>query len=526
MTVTQVIPAVFSCLILVFYVVWNDKRLLKIPEAALYFSPKRISPTDARELADRLAASAPLSTKEVLPPKTGRRYIIVGGGGFLGAWIAAKLLQRGENPQNIRILDLHPPANYVVRDALAQGLQFVKVDVTDAAATDAAFKLPWSVSVPRTGISVFHAAANIRFFERHLELLDRSTKVNVEGTKNVVKAARGAGADVLVYTSSGAIGLHSTRLFLWPWEKEPENFVQVIDDDDSRYPKKHEEFFSNYAASKIQGERLIRASDKLLTGDSPGQVIRTGCIRPGNGVFGPRGDMNCGAWLVRRHNPSWAHNVVQSFNYVENCAAAHLCYEARLIELQSSTSNNPDIGGDAFVVADPGPPPTYGDLYTIMGTMTNDECTFPYVSTTALMLLAIIIETYYRFQQALVRKGSRLAKYFPAVKGDLMAIQPSIFPLVTTHMIFDDSRARLPPEEGGLGYTGLWTSAEGVHQTVEEFKSGVGLSDRRSNDAGFQLGFDKVRFWKAKKEGKGVELGTLSSAPMPGVIATNVSIKV
>ena len=67
---------------------------------------------------------------------------------------------------------------------------------------------------------------------------------------------------VLVYTSSGSVSIQRARLWLWPWEKQPLLSVQTIDDDDSRLPRRHEEMFSNYAASKLKADKLIRAADR------------------------------------------------------------------------------------------------------------------------------------------------------------------------------------------------------------------------------------------------------------------------
>ncbi|KAF8994047.1 hypothetical protein BDQ17DRAFT_1331334 [Cyathus striatus] len=476
-----------SVALLVLYIKFNDARLRSIPEDALSFSPMRCTPEHVRRTARRLAAS-PISLRDQLPPKTGRRYIIVGGGGFLGSWIAALLLERGEHPANIRLLDLNPPVNYVVKDALNKGVQYVKVDVSDYNALEAAFTAPWADDVkpgePQSEISIFHTAANIRFYERYEEFLDRSAKVNVDGTENVINAARVIGATVLVYTSSGSVGLWRTRLLLWPWEKTPERVLQVVNDDDSLLPKKHDQFFSNYAVTKRMGERLVRAADGSSSGES---VLRTGCLRPGNGIFGPRGDILCGAYLVRQTNPTWIENIIQSFVYVENCALAHLCYEQRLVELQAG-SKNPDIGGQAFCISDPGPIPTYGDVYTTLETLTDGECHFPSMSPTGMLLIAYIFEWIYRTRNALSQSSySFLANILPKIQGDLVNLQPSLFFLTEVHLIFDDSRARLPPEQGGLGYRGAWTTFEGLHKTVEEYKSGVGKSDTRSAKAGVSL---------------------------------------
>lgn len=450
-------------------------------------------------------------------------------GGFLGGWIVTKLLQRGEEPHRIRLLDLAPPTNHEVKSALSKGVEYIKVDMTDAAALEAAFKATWSAppnstrKQPETEITVFHTAANIRFYERHENVFERSTRVNVRGTQNVIAASRAAGATVLIYTSSGSVGVHSTRFLRWPWEAEPARFVQVINDDDARLPTRHEQFFSNYAASKIQAERLVRAADQTPTGTTRHRsVLRTGCIRPGNGVFGPRGDMLCGAYLVRRTNPTWIQAVAQSFCYVENCAAAHLCYEARLVELLEGAAH-PDIGGQAFCVADPGTTPTYGDVYTTLETLTGGECHFPILSPTAMLLFAHAVECYYRAHHALVAGGWRLAALLPAVKGDIINLQPSLFSLTSVHLIFDDSRARMAPEKGGLGYSGAWTTLEGLHRTVEEHKSGIGRSETRSDTAGVSFSFG-FKFLKADKGKASAKVSSRVNDVIPGVPPMEVDL--
>ncbi|KAG6831436.1 hypothetical protein H0H92_010649 [Tricholoma furcatifolium] len=500
--------------ILFLYARLNNHRLLSLPEEALAFSPTRWTPKLVRERAAGLAKSSPITLKEQLPPKTGRRYIVVGGGGFLGGWIVASLLERGEDPKAIRILDLRPPVRPDLIDAQNQGVEFMEVDVSDAAAVEAAFTAKWPSTLPSPlpELTVFHTAANIRFYERFEMFLPSSVKVNVRGTQNVVNSARSAGANILVYTSSGSVAVRRSQFFLWPWQKEPKFFVQVINDDEAALPKRHDQFFSNYAATKLQADRIVRAADRSKTSD--GKVLRTGCIRPGNGVFGPRGDMLCGAYLVRQTNPTWIANIMQSFCYVENCALAHLCYEQRLLELQTG-STNPDIGGQAFVVADPGPVPTYGDVYTALETLTDGECNFPILPPTLMLSIATIIEGYYVARHLIAENlGSTFARLLPPLNGDIINLQPSLFALTSVHLIFDDSRARLPPEKGGLGYQGVWNTFEGLYKTVDEHRSGVGRTGRRSDLAGISLGFGLGKAQKAVAEANDVVVDGLGVDPV------------
>jgi nucleoside-diphosphate-sugar epimerase len=221
------------------------------------------------------------------------------------------LLHRGESPANIRILDLRRPTRPDLKEGQASLVDFVQCDISNSDSVYSAFLAPWpSDADTNAPLTVFHTAANIRFYERHPALLLRSAHINIGGTQNVIDACRAAGASVLIYTSSGSVAVRNTRFLLWPWEKSPERFVQSFSDTDKEMPSAHDEFFANYAYTKIKAEELMKAADGTTTN---GVTLRTGAIRPGNGVYGPGGDLLCGAFLVRRVNPTWIDNVVENF---------------------------------------------------------------------------------------------------------------------------------------------------------------------------------------------------------------------
>ena len=274
------------------------------------------------------------------------------------------------------------------------------------------------------------------------------------------------------------------------------------DDVNSRMPRRHEEMFSNYAASKIKAERLVRAADRTpLAGSAEGrmgrgrarpQLLRTGCLRPGNGIFGTGGDILCGAYLARQVNPSWAHDSLQNFIYVENASLAHFCYERRLIE-KAQGSPNPDIGGQAFGIVDAGPPLTCGDVYTVLTTLTDGRTVFPRLSATAMFALAHVLEGLYLLRSFAASSSNpflrRLGQFVPAPTGDLVNLQPSLFFLTMVHLIWDDSRARTPPERGGLGYEPQWTTLAALCKLVAEHKKANGRFEARSMSGGISLGF-------------------------------------
>ncbi|KAI9444293.1 hypothetical protein H4582DRAFT_1920651 [Lactarius indigo] len=82
------------------------------------------------------------------------------------------------------------------------------------------------------------------------------------------------------------------------------------------------------------------------------------------------GDILCDAYLARQVNPSLAQEVLQNFIYVENASLAHFCYERRLIETARGSPNS-NLGGQTFCIVDDGPPTTYGDVYTVLATLTD-----------------------------------------------------------------------------------------------------------------------------------------------------------
>ena len=405
--------------------------------------------------------------------------------GFLGGWIVIHLLQRGEDPKRIRILDIRPPQRSDLRQGAALEVDFVQVDITNSQSVDAAFSKPWSASLSDVPgehppeITVFHTAATIRFYERHPSLLPLSENVNLKGTQNVVEASRRIGVSALVYTSSGSVGVKRTRFWLWPWEKEPNLFTQVINDDEDQLPRRHDQFFSNYAISKLKAERYVRKADRTRSGSG---VIRVGCLRPGNGVFGPGGDLLVSWLLTKQINPTWIPTIMQSFTYVENCSLAHLLYEERLIDIQKGTTN-PDIGGQAFCIADSGPTPTYEDIYKALSLLSNGQSTFVYLSPSLLLAISHLVEAYYLTRHFLIIAAtptlSWLGRLLPPVEGEIIFLQPSIFALTNVHLIFDDSRARAPPEKGGLGYGNSCTTMDGVCKVNIEHVKGVGQGSKR-----------------------------------------------
>lgn len=194
-----------------------------------------------------------------------------------------QLLARGQHPKTIRIVDfqkLHRPDMLASPAAEAD---FVQTDISSLASTELAFSKPWDLSVAHLPLTVFHTAAVIVPSDRSKLVYGFCEAVNVRGTRHVVDAARRAGADILVSTTSGSISIRSVECWVPPlrmWSSWPTNFWQVLDEADFFRPlRPHEEFFANYPFSKATAERLVC--------DANAADFKTGCIRPANGVWHP-----------------------------------------------------------------------------------------------------------------------------------------------------------------------------------------------------------------------------------------------
>ncbi|PWY76463.1 NAD(P)-binding protein [Aspergillus sclerotioniger CBS 115572] len=447
------IAAVSGLVLLYLYHV--NRGMNHMPDDILRLTPHRWT-TEEIQAAYEEAIRNPVDVRKSLPPTQNRRYIVVGGSGLVGSWMARHLLMRGEDPSAIRILDLAVPP----RDLLNQGIAFVKTDITDEKAAIDAFAQPWPESVADQPLTVFHNAAVIRPGERHKAFLPRCRNVNVNGTVNVLNAAKKAGASCFVSTSSGSICIHRPSFWIAPWHKTPKNFVQVINDSHP-VPQTHDQFFSNYAASKAEAERIVRAAD------DPSNNFRTGCIRPANGIYGI-GDTDgslTGSYLRNGGSPSWLSNIVHNFVSAENVSIAHLAYEHCLIN--NHTNNLPNIGGQAFLITDPNPPPTYRDIYLLMHTLSKTPANFPPIPAVPFLLLSYLSEWYALLQ-------CWYASWLPRLSETMEKLQPGLFGIICVHFVVDDGRARMAPAQGGLGYVSPITTLYGMCKDLEAWNEKVG----------------------------------------------------
>jgi nucleoside-diphosphate-sugar epimerase len=216
------------------------------------------------------------------------KALVTGGGGFLGRRIVELLLAEGHDVRFIA------RQRYPQVEALgAHGLQ---VDLLDTGRLREALD---GVDV------VFHAAGKTGFWGSREEYV----AVNVEGTSNLLEAARAAGVRKLVFTSTPSV---------------------VGYDGDARgiseapYATVHLSF---YPYSKAIAEQRVLAAN--------GPTLATVALRP-HLIFGP-GDRHLLPRVVRNAHAGRmvmvgdGSNVVD-MTYVDNAAWAHLDAERALID--------------------------------------------------------------------------------------------------------------------------------------------------------------------------------------------------
>lgn len=177
------------------------------------------------------------------------RYLITGGAGFIGSHIAEALLDRGESVRVFDNLATGRKSNLAVFKGWAE---FIEGDLRDLDNVRSAVK---GVEV------VFHQGA-LASVPRSIADPVRSLETNINGTQNILLAARDAGVRRVVYASSSSV--YGDTPTLPKREDMPTNPM------------------SPYALHKLTGELLCGIFTRIYK-------LETVSLRYFN-VFGPRQD--------------------------------------------------------------------------------------------------------------------------------------------------------------------------------------------------------------------------------------------
>jgi UDP-glucose 4-epimerase len=152
---------------------------------------------------------------------SGQRFLVTGGGGFIGRYVVEQLTQRGAR---VRICDVPGKGEHL---AQRTGAEFVAVDI----------RKPDEVRRAVEGVDgIFHMA--VLALNPSSENPRLCLEVNLDGTFNVLEACHLAGAKKVVFSSASSV------------------YGDTLEIMDENHPLKAKTI---YGASKIAGEALLRA---------------------------------------------------------------------------------------------------------------------------------------------------------------------------------------------------------------------------------------------------------------------------
>jgi UDP-glucose 4-epimerase len=181
------------------------------------------------------------------------RALVTGGAGFIGSNLVDALLARGDEVAVID--DLSTGRRENLASAIGSGAVLHEADIRDAA-------LMRSLVAEVTPDVIFHLAAQIDV-RKSVEDMTHDSRINVEGTINVLEAARAAGVGRVVNTSTGGAIYGETENLPTPEDQPPA-------------PK------APYGQSKYAAEGYCELERRLYG-------LSTVTLRYGN-VYGPRQD--------------------------------------------------------------------------------------------------------------------------------------------------------------------------------------------------------------------------------------------
>jgi UDP-glucose 4-epimerase len=176
------------------------------------------------------------------------KVAVTGGSGFIGSNLAGELVKN----HDVAIIDNLSTGRIENLDYICDKIEFIQGSVTNLNLLKKAFK---------GADTVFHQAA-IPSVQRSVDNPIASNKANIDGTLNVLVAAKDCGVRKVVYASSSSV-YGDTPTLPKKEEMKPN-------------PK------SPYAVSKLAGEYYCRVFSEVYG-------LKTACLRYFN-VYGPRQD--------------------------------------------------------------------------------------------------------------------------------------------------------------------------------------------------------------------------------------------
>ena len=229
------------------------------------------------------------------------RYIVTGGGGFVGRALCFALRSQGHEVLSLS-RSLYP-------ELIERGVTCTQVDL--GSPTQDLSKLFAGAH------AVFHTAAKVDMWGRYEDFF----KANVVATRNIIAACRAAKVRKLIYTSSpSVIAGHGD--------------LRGVDESEP-YPHAHS---AHYPATKAIAEREVLAANDA--------ELFTVSLRP-HLIFGP-GDHNFVPTILQRARANKLVRVGNGLNmsdlcFIDDCVQAHL-------NACDMLDKNPDCRGRAYFI--------------------------------------------------------------------------------------------------------------------------------------------------------------------------------
>lgn len=173
-----------------------------------------------------------------------KKVLVTGGAGFIGSHLVQRLL---EHHYQVRVLD---DFRYGSRAWLPKNIDIIEGDIANIQTCEKAMK---DID------GIFHCAAMSRAAPSHHHI-EECTRTNVQGTQNILSAAKNAGVKKIIYSGSSTY-----------YGSQP--------------PPHHEtntksQFLNYYALTKYMGEKICLFFDEIF--DLPCIILRY------FNVYGPR----------------------------------------------------------------------------------------------------------------------------------------------------------------------------------------------------------------------------------------------
>jgi dihydroflavonol-4-reductase len=233
--------------------------------------------------------------------------LVTGAAGFLGSHVARQLVARGDS---VRVLLRPSSSNRAIADL---SLEYVTGDLRDAASLERAM----------AGVRhVYHVAADYRLWAKNPQDIYDS---NVGGTKNLLTAAKNAGVELLIYTSTVATIAVDRHLGDSTTGKNPEADAIAGESLPNEFTDaKLEEMIGHYKRSKWQAEAEVISAAK--NGLPAVVAMPTTPVGPWDWKPTPTGKI-----IVDFLNGKMPGYVETGLNFigVEDCAAGHLLVAER-----------------------------------------------------------------------------------------------------------------------------------------------------------------------------------------------------